>query len=67
MLKLKKLDYCCLRRKHTWEPALTELSPSKTEEKWGMEIKSPFSKAGMTVEEACKTRHFFLLNLVMEQ
>ena len=38
-----------------------------TVEKWGMEIKSPFSKAGMTVEEACKTRHFFLLNLVMEQ
>ena len=30
-----------------------------TEDKWGMEIKSHFSKAGMTVEEACKTRHFF--------
>lgn len=30
-----------------------------TEEKWGMEIKSPFSKVGMTVEEACETKHFF--------
>ena len=38
-----------------------------TEEKWGMEIKSPFSKVGMTVEKACKTKHFFLSNLVMEQ
>ena len=26
----------------------------KTEEKWGMEIKSPLSKAGMTVKEVCK-------------
>lgn len=26
-----------------------------TAENWGMEIKSPFSKAGMTVDEACKT------------
>ena len=34
-----------------------------TEEKWGMEIKSPFSKAGMTVEEACKTKMFFLEKL----
>ena len=34
-----------------------------TEEKWGMEIKSPFSKAGMTVEEACKTKTFFLEKL----
>ena len=34
-----------------------------TEEKWGMEIKSPFSKAGMTVEEACKTKNFFLEKL----
>ena len=32
-------------------------------EKWGMEIKSPFSKAGMTVEDACKTKHFFLEKL----
>ena len=31
-----------------------------TEEKWGMEIKSPLSKAGMTVEEACKNKTFFL-------
>lgn len=31
-----------------------------THEKWGMEIKSPFSKAGMTVEEACKTKTFYL-------
>ena len=31
-----------------------------TNEKWGMEIKSPFSKAGMTVEDACKTKNFFL-------
>ena len=28
-----------------------------------MEIKSPFSKAGMTVEEACKTKTFFLEKL----
>ena len=28
-------------------------------EKWGMEIKSPFSKAGMTVEDACKAKNFF--------
>ena len=37
-----------------------------TNKKWGMEIKSPFSKAGMTVEDACKTKNFFLENLVME-
>lgn len=30
-----------------------------TNGKWGMEIKSPFSKAGMTVDEACKTKNFF--------
>ena len=30
-----------------------------TNEKWGMEIKSPFSKAGMTVEVACKSKTFF--------
>ena len=34
-----------------------------TEEKWGMEIKSPSSKAGMTVEEACKTKNLFLEKL----
>lgn len=34
-----------------------------TNEKWGMEIKSPFSKAGMTVDEACKTKNFFLEKL----
>jgi len=34
-----------------------------TGEKWGMEIKSPFSKAGMTVDEACKTKNFFLEKL----
>ena len=34
-----------------------------TEEKRGMEIKSPFSKAGMTVEEAFKTKNFFLEKL----
>ena len=28
--------------------------------KWGMEIKSPFSKAGMDVEEACKSKTFCL-------
>ena len=27
--------------------------------KWGMEIKSPFSKAGMTVEDAAKPKTFF--------
>ena len=27
--------------------------------KWGMEIKSPFSKAAMTVDEGCKTNNFF--------
>jgi len=30
-----------------------------TGEKWGIEIKSPFSKAGMTVDEACKTKNIF--------
>ena len=30
-----------------------------TGEKWGMEIKSPFSKAGMTIDEACKAKNFF--------
>ena len=30
-----------------------------TNEMWGMEIKSPYSKAGMTVEDACKTKNFF--------
>ena len=30
-----------------------------TKEKWGMEIKSPFSKAGMGVEDACKAKQFF--------
>ena len=34
-----------------------------TGEKWGMEIKSPFSKAGMTVDEACKAKNFFLEKL----
>ena len=34
-----------------------------TNEMWGMEIKSPFSKAGMTVEDACKTKNFFLEKL----
>ena len=34
-----------------------------TGEKWGMEIKSPLSKAGMTVEEACKNKTFFLEKL----
>ena len=37
-------------------------------EKWGMEIKSPFSNAGKTVEDACKTKNFFFWkNLVMAQ
>ena len=31
--------------------------------KWGMEIKSPFSKAGMTVEDVCKAKNFFLEKL----
>lgn len=34
-----------------------------TQEKWGMEIKSPLSKAGMTIEEACKNKTFFLEKL----
>ena len=36
-----------------------------TQEKWGIEIKSPLSKVGMRVEDACKSKTFFL-NLVME-
>ena len=32
-----------------------------THENWGMEIKSPLSKAGMTVEEACQNKTFFFL------
>ena len=31
-----------------------------TNEKWGMEIKSPFSKAGMAVDKACQSKTFFL-------
>lgn len=31
-----------------------------TNEKWGMEIKSPFSKAGMAVDEACQSKTFCL-------
>ena len=31
-----------------------------TNEKWGMEIKSPLSKAGMAVEDACKSKNFCL-------
>ncbi|XP_078372649.1 uncharacterized protein LOC144656291 [Oculina patagonica] len=34
-----------------------------TKEKWGMEIKSPLSKAGMRVEDACKNKNFFLEKL----
>ena len=34
-----------------------------TNEKWGMEIKSPLSKAGMTVEDACKSKNFCLEKL----
>ena len=30
-----------------------------THEKWGMEVKSPLSKAGMTIEEACQNKTFF--------
>ena len=29
-----------------------------TGEKWGMEIKSPFSTAGMAIDEACKAKNF---------
>ena len=36
-----------------------------TGEKWGMEIKSPFSKAAMTVYEACKAKIFFWRNCLM--
>ena len=31
-----------------------------TNNKWGMEINSPFSKAGMNVDEACKSKKFCL-------
>lgn len=34
-----------------------------TGKKWGMEIKSPFSEAGMTVDEACKAKRFFFEKL----
>ena len=34
-----------------------------TDKKWGMEIKSPFSKAGMTVDEACKEKNLCLEKL----
>lgn len=29
-----------------------------TNEKWGMEIESPFSKAGMAADEACQSKTF---------
>ena len=34
-----------------------------TGKKWGMEVKSPLSKAGMTVDEACKAKNFCLEKL----
>ena len=34
-----------------------------THEKWGMEVKSSLSKAGMTIEEACQNKAFFLEKL----
>ena len=34
-----------------------------TNEKWGMEIKSALSKAGMTVDDACKSKNFCLEKL----
>ena len=34
-----------------------------TQEKWGIEIKSPLSKVGMRVEDACKSETFFLEKL----
>ena len=34
-----------------------------TNEKWGMEIKSPLSKAGMTVDDPCKSKNFCLEKL----
>lgn len=34
-----------------------------TGKKWGMEIKPPCSKTGMTVDEACKAENFFLEKL----
>ena len=34
-----------------------------TQEKWGIEIKSPLSKVGMRVEDACKSKTFFLEKL----
>lgn len=39
------------------------VSMTDTGKKWGMEIKSPFSKAGMTVDEACKAKRFFFEKL----
>ena len=38
----------------------------ETNERWGMEIKSPFSKAGMTVEDSCKSKDFYLEKLADE-
>ena len=34
-----------------------------THEKWAMEVKSPVRKAGMTIEEACQNKPFFLEKL----
>ena len=34
---------------------------------WAMEIKSPFSKGGMTVQDSCKANNFFWKNSVMVQ
>ena len=33
---------------------------TQTGKKWGLEAKCPISKASMTVEEACRSKHFFL-------
>ena len=62
LLKWMKLDFCSLKISPFYQQAwmITNLT---TQEKWGIEIKSPLSKVGMRVEDACKSKTFFLEKL----
>ena len=52
-VKVEEVGLLLSKEKTYLEASIDRIVTFKdTEEKWGMEIKSPFSKAGMTVEEA---------------
>ena len=43
------------------------ITDTKTGEKWGLEVKCPISKAGMTAADASKNKSFFLHQLENSQ